>query len=118
VEEAFAAFAGLVNEGVDAGEISSDAHAELLDDARQVLEAYQVGDLEKAVEQLDELRSTIDGYLEEGEITTADRGQALHDAVDDVERAITSSIPGDEGQGNEGRGKGKGKGKGHDEGDD
>jgi serine/threonine-protein kinase len=117
VEEAFATFSALVNEGFASGEISAEAQEELLKDAREVLEKYQSGDIVGALEELDDLQAQIDSFQEEGEITSSDRAEALREAADDLERAVTAS--GDEGPGNsEGKGKGKGKGKDHDEGDD
>jgi serine/threonine-protein kinase len=114
VADAATAFSALVTEGFAAEEISSEAAEELLDDLRQVLELYEEGKLEEALGQVEELRETIDGYVDEGEINSSDRAEALHEAADDLERAITAS--GDGGPRNS-EGKGKGKGKGHDEDD-
>ncbi len=121
VNEAFAAFSALVNDGFAAEEITATAAEELFKDVREVVEKYQEGDVGGAMDELEELHAQIDSFLEEGEITSADRAEALHDAADSHEEALLASAPPEndeeDGPGNS-KGKGKGKGRGNDEDDD
>jgi hypothetical protein len=93
VNEAFAALSTVLNEGYANEKISDGAFEELLRDGREVVEKYRGGDLEGALQELDELRETIDGFRDEREIRGAGRARALHEAADLIEEAMMASPP-------------------------
>ncbi|HET7929704.1 MAG TPA: protein kinase [Actinomycetota bacterium] len=82
-QEAAAIVVETVNQGIQAGEISSDIGEEIRHGIDEIL-----GELdEDSVEKVDELRGKVSEAFQEGEITT-DRARAIDDALARFEEAL------------------------------
>jgi hypothetical protein len=86
----------------------------------EINEKWLKGEVAEAMKKIDEFHGKIDELAEKGEIASSEVVTALHQGLDDLEKAMLASAPPieeEEGHGDEGNGRGnegKGKGKGND----
>jgi tRNA A-37 threonylcarbamoyl transferase component Bud32 len=130
VEEALGLFEDVVVEAVDAGQLTGEAGQKILEKGQAAGSKYFGGDLEGALGELGAAHEEVDKALAEGQLTSTEVGDALHQAIDLVAQAMQASPPAtvppdeeEEGDGDSeegfvppGQEKNKGKGKGKDEG--
>ncbi|MBW3562289.1 MAG: protein kinase [Actinobacteria bacterium] len=131
LEEAVFALFDVVNEGVRQGEVTEKAADELGKLGNEALQSFREGDVEEALEKLDEGRRKVEELTAKREIQP-DRAELILAAIDQVEGAVRRQAPpSDEGGGEddkddkeEGDGRGPegggppGKDEGRGEGDD
>jgi eukaryotic-like serine/threonine-protein kinase len=134
VEQALGVLNGVLTEAVNAEEMTFDAAGKVAERGDAALEAWQVGDADKALDELSKAHEEVDKAFEDGEIASEVTAGAIHEAISAVEGAVTASAPveetptvdeeegeeGDEGPGNSENAPGKDKKEGEegDEGDD
>jgi hypothetical protein len=124
LEEAAAALEDDLNDAQGAGEISSDAAADIATRAQEALDAYALeGDLEKALGKIAEAHAKLDEAEEKGEVAP-ERAAAIRADLEALAVAMQAVPPspgengddgggdgGDGGPGSSGESPGKGKGK-------
>jgi eukaryotic-like serine/threonine-protein kinase len=130
VEDAYARLTGAITGGVAAGDVEEKAAEELLKPAEDSLGAYQGGDLDGALGELEELNSKLAEYVETGEVS-GDRAVEIQQAAEDLAVAMQAAPPspipteeepteepeedgGEEDSSGEGSGEPQGEAKGHD----
>ncbi len=97
VQDALNNLALILAEGVSNGDISRHAANEIGKDVDQALRNYQEGDLEKALEDLNELGAKVEEMESKGEIG-ADLPTRIRQAISDLKAAMQATPPsGDEG---------------------
>ncbi len=97
VQDALNNLALILAEGVSNGDISRHAANEIGRDVDQALRNYQNGDLEKALEDLNELGGKVEEMESKGEIG-ADRPTQIRQAISDLKAAMQATPPsGEEG---------------------
>jgi serine/threonine-protein kinase len=105
--------------GVANGEMSDKDASHIAEEAQKALDEAGRGDLDRAVERLDELAEAVVELYEHGRILSGERAALIADAVTGLRDALVATAPvaGDEGEDHD-DGKGEDKGKGHGEGGD
>src|SRR5918996_3127270 len=112
VEQALGVLNGVLTEAVNAEEMTFDAAGKGAEQGDAALEAWQVGDADKALDELSKGHEEVDKAFEDGEIASEVTAGAIHEAISVVEGAVTASAQetptveeeegeeGDEGPGN------------------
>jgi hypothetical protein len=77
----------VVAEGVADGRISEKAAQEIEDGLEESLERFADGDVEEAINTLEDLEGKVDELLEQEEIHQS-QGQRIDGAIEDVARAM------------------------------
>jgi serine/threonine-protein kinase len=82
LEEAAAVVLDTVGEGIETGEITGHFDHEIRHTIDEILRETDKGeDVDKSLEEIDELHEKVSAALEKGEITSADRASAIDDAL-------------------------------------
>jgi serine/threonine-protein kinase len=82
----------VVNEGVSAGEVSGDIVGEVQSKVDEIVrEVDEEEGVEKAFEKISELQDKVAEALEEGEITSQARADAINDALEGLAAAVGSA---------------------------
>jgi tRNA A-37 threonylcarbamoyl transferase component Bud32 len=109
VAQAVASLQSVLDEGVAAGEIDEQVAAAIAREIDAALRGYERGELDRALEALAGAHDLVDSGVDVGRITTQERADAIHSAIDAVEEAMRAAPiegDGDGGNGNEGEGGG------------
>ena len=113
VDEAVAQFEALLANGVESGQITDHAAADIQHRVQEGVREYlEHGDLEKGLEKLAEADQKVDEMVEKGEISSSEYADSLHQAISAIRAQMQASPPvgedhGDQ-HGNEGTGGGEG----------
>lgn len=88
-QEAAAIVLGIVDEGIEAGEITDHFDHDIRHTMDEILrEADKGEDADKLLEKVEDLREKVSEALEKGEITSADRASAIDQALVTLEEAL------------------------------
>jgi serine/threonine-protein kinase len=89
-QEAAAIVLGIVDEGLEAGEITDHFDHDIRHAMDEILRETDKGDedTDRLLEKIEELRNKVSEALEKGEITSADRASAIDEALVTLEEAV------------------------------
>lgn len=88
-DEAAAVVVGIVDEGIEAGEITGHFDHDIRHTMDEILRETDKGeDADKLFEKVEDLREKVSEALEKGEITSADRASAIDEALVTLEEAL------------------------------
>ncbi|HEY3208637.1 MAG TPA: Stk1 family PASTA domain-containing Ser/Thr kinase [Actinomycetota bacterium] len=95
VQGALDQLALILTQGVSSGALSRHAANEIGKDIEGALKEYEGGDLEKALQKLDELQGKVAELEAKGQIAP-DRAEQLNRGISDLQAAMRSAPPSDE----------------------
>jgi predicted Ser/Thr protein kinase len=98
---AVAALERVLEDGVQAGDISRKAGQEIARDANEALREFEKGNVDNALEKLSELPEKVDEMVDEGEITSPERADQIKLAVANLAAAMEATPPPNGGDGDE-----------------
>jgi eukaryotic-like serine/threonine-protein kinase len=84
----------VLDEGVEAGDVSDDAHEEIRDEVREVVVKAGDDEWEDAFDEVEEVREKVDDNVADGEVSVS-RGRELHTALDRLEQVVEAERPGE-----------------------
>ena len=88
-QEAAAIVLGIVDEGIEAGEITGHFDHDIRHTMDEILRETDKGeDADKLVEKIEDLREKVSEALEKGEISSADRASAIDEALVTLEETL------------------------------
>jgi eukaryotic-like serine/threonine-protein kinase len=100
VEQAFGLVDEVLTEAVNTDQMTFEAAGKIGEKVDAAAEAWQQGEVDKALEELSHAHDEVDKAVEEGQIASEETASATHEAISAVESAIGASTPtvgGDEG---------------------
>ena len=93
VEDAAVALNELVDVSLQAGLISEEVALEALEDGQDAMDSYAAEDLDRALEHLNDADVDIESSLASGDLAAPEVAITLHDAIDDLRRAMLTTPP-------------------------
>jgi hypothetical protein len=88
-DDAAAVVVGIVDEGIEAGEITGHFDHDIRHTMDEILRDTDKGeDADKLLEKVEDLREKVSEALEKGEITSADRASAIDEALVALEASL------------------------------